>query len=897
MKTSSVFYPANRIENAIRNCDLYPWAAVIRKKAIDAATPYLAMPDDELWDQIYPASLPRAWFVLSYGSCPVCGKSMPMLAWLVDPLHYPWKVMCPHCSELFPKNDFYAYYRSGLDRAGEFSYERADDSLLFNTEHPDPNDPLHKFCVDNGHGWQSDKYPDPHYFIAMYLIYGQWRKVILDGIVRLSEAYTLTGEKAYAHKTAVLLDRLADFFPTYNWTEQGIMYEKRGTGNGYIVYTVASAQEYPQLILAYDRVFEAIREDKDLVTFLSKKAEETGYPNKKLTFSDIQKNIENRILWEVCSDVYTRCACNFPYSHLCDIILRTVADWPNNRADILCRLDGMMHKATAVDGVAGEKGFTDYAAAAPSAIADLFSLFAQIDEHLLTELLDRYPDIIKSFTFHIDAWCEQRYYPAIGDMCGVAEGTETERHFDTYGEVLCSRFPFYPALCWVRSEDVKRSWLWRLYRRTGDVRFVQVQYQRLPQPVTDFAPCSIYDADPGAEAKLFFDLADKYGTVLHQKSVNFEKWHLGMLRAGNPEHERTLWMSYDSGIGHSHKQAMHLGLFAKHLDLMNDFGYLPVHMGEGWTGSYCAWYVSSAAHNTVVVDGKDHHTVGEHFIETHGDTTLWENGSILHAMRFSGPCLIDGPQFERGVYMIELGNDEFYLFDVFRVIGGHEHMKFQHTAPGTMTADGLMLLPTDLNTFNGYMRSYRGSAAEPGWSVDWNVRDISFRPMRETNVHVRMTDLTEDAEGYLAEGWTAPSRRHTNVEWLPRAVTRRVSENEELISNFVDVIEVYEGQRLIQNVCRLPLVGATRQDCAAEVVHADGGKDLLISLDREDVLGLRKEKIVSVADWNVSFEGDFCLVRKDVSGAVTDIVLCGSKKFVIGDTAIDAPIKFAELKL
>lgn len=418
MKRKSIFYPSNRIDNAVTNCGTYLWAKEILDKTVSAAEPYLAVPDDELWNRVFSASLPRSWFVLSYGTCPVCGNSVPMYAWRTDPQQYPWKVICPHCSERFPKNDFYAFYQSGLNRQGEFCHELADRTLLFNTEHPDAADPLHLFCVDDGNGWQSEKYKDPYMFIGMYLVNGQWRKQILAPINVLSNAYTLTRNKAYAHKAAVLLDRLADFFPTYNWTEQGVMYELRNTGVGYIVYGVASATECIVLGLAYDRIFDAIREDEELVRFLSKKARQTGSANPKQSFADIQKNIEERFFAEVISHVYEKCTCNFPLTHLCDIVLRMVVGWPENKADILLCVDEVMKRGTAVDGISGEKGTAGYSTASPSGIAELFSLFEQMDEQFLDELFARYPHFVKTFTFHIDAWCNQRYYPAL-EICTV----------------------------------------------------------------------------------------------------------------------------------------------------------------------------------------------------------------------------------------------------------------------------------------------------------------------------------------------------------------------------------------------------------------------------------------------------------------------------------------------
>ena len=890
MKTKSVFYSAAKIDNAVRNCDRYPWAKEIRDNTVADAAPFLAMSDEELWNLIYSCHLPRSWMVLSYGHCPSCGESVPMYDWIIDPVKHPWKLSCPHCNELFPKNDFYAYYQSGLTRAGEFSYDLADDSLLYNTEHPDETDPLHLFGVDDGNGFQSANEAHPHLFIATYLVYGQWYQRIMPAIRTMSKAYTLTKNKEYAHKTAVLLDRLADFFPTYDWLDQGWLYEKRPATYGYVTYCINSAGDCSDLALAYDMIFDAICDDAGLVAFLSEKAEKTGYANKKETFADIQLNIEYRILRDVMANGLDKmkCASNFPHGHLCEFTQRAVLDWPENKDDLLKRIDEVLDRCTAVDGVSGEKG-AGYSGSAPGGVAALLHRFSMTDDNFLAEMLARRPILKKTFSFHIDIWCDQAFIPAVGDAAGYLPNGDTENY--------CTRYPKFHGLGWLGDAEARRTWLWRMYKVTGDVRYVQAQYSLLPQPVKTFVPCSVYDADPGAAEQEFMEVIEKNGTKIRQESINFPDWHLGILRGGSPDNLHTAFVTYDSGGGHGHKSGMHLGLFAKGLDVLTDFGYPPVHCGGGWTAPYMDWHRGTASHNTVVVDGKDLKHDPHYFVKVHGNTTLWENGKLVCAMRFAGEDMIDGPQYERGVYMVELGNDDFYLFDVFRVVGGKEHLKFQHTTPGTAVAAGLPDGMADLNTFHGFMCNYRGGKADAGWSVDWRIRDIATRPMAETDVQVRMTDLTADAEGYLADGWYVPTGKSTEHDYLKRAVTRRVSENEPLVSNFTDIIEVYEGERLLHNIRRLSLDGGTVQDCAVEVTRKDGGKDLLISVDCADVLSLRTESTVFVPDWNVRFDGDFCLVRKNADGIVTNLVLAGKKFLSVDDRVIDTTAGFTELTL
>ena len=87
-------------------------------------------------------------------------------------------------------------------------------------------------------------------------------------------------------------------------------------------------------------------------------------------------------------------------------------------------------------------------------------------------------------------------------------------------------------------------------------------------------------------------------------SVNKEQWALGLLRTGNGKKERAAWLDYDVGGNHGRPDAMTIGLYAHGVELLPGFGYPPVHFG-GWYVPRALWYKRTAAHNTVVVDGKD----------------------------------------------------------------------------------------------------------------------------------------------------------------------------------------------------------------------------------------------------------------------------------------------------
>ena len=171
LKTDSAFFYEENVSRLRNNIERYEWAKTARDRIVAKARPWREMSDDQLWDLVFGPTITRTWQVLSYGSCPSCKEKVPMYNWVVDSVKRPWKVSCPHCDEQFPKNDFKAFYDSGLGPDGVFDPNLADRKLLFNTEHPGADDPLRTFGVDDGEGFDQDGHRSR--FIGFYLIYGQ----------------------------------------------------------------------------------------------------------------------------------------------------------------------------------------------------------------------------------------------------------------------------------------------------------------------------------------------------------------------------------------------------------------------------------------------------------------------------------------------------------------------------------------------------------------------------------------------------------------------------------------------------------------------------------------------------------------------------------------------------
>jgi len=849
MKTASVFYPARLIARAKTNAAKFKWARDIRDKVVAKANPWLKMSDDKLWGLMFGPTITRSWMVWSNGHCPSCKKSVPMYNWRIDALRRPWKLQCPHCKGLFPKNDFAKYYRSGLDASGVFDPKLADRKLLFNTEHPKAKDPLHKFGVDDGEGFvQGGK---RWRFVGTYLIYGQWKRVVHDGIKKLAAAYVVTGGKAYAHKAAVLLDRVADLYPTFDHAKQSWVYETMRT-NGYVSTWHDACEETREMALAYDQIRSGLARDKELVAFLSAKAKKHGLDNPKASIADIRRNIEQRILGDALRNP-AKIFSNYPRADICRAIIRTVLDRPGDRKKVDAMIDSIVSRTTRVDGVTGEKGLAGYAAFMIQSLAKFLGRYDRADPTFLPALLKRQPRLGEAYRFHIDTHCLGKYYPLSGDVGSWSRP-----------------MPEYVGVKFPKPETLSTSgyaFLWKLYKLTGDAAFVQTLFRANGSKVKGL-PDDLFAADPKAMQKQVSAVIRRAGRTPKLTSINKQQWHIAILRSGKGKNARATWLDYDSGVNHGHQDGMNLGLFAKGANLLPDFGYPQVGFG-GWSSPRANWYRNTASHNTVVVDGRNQANAA-------GKTALWADGQRFRAIRASCPRLIGGKQYERTAVAVDISDDDFYLLDVFRVVGGKDHAKFVQPFAGKARTGGLKLKPAADYGHGTYMRKFRTDADPPaGWWVDWAIEGTK-------GVHLRYTDLTRGATASLCQAWAVRGGYNSSDEvWLPRVMVRRSAAKAPLPSTFVGVFEPYEGKSNIASIRRLSLqtprgIPCGDWDVAVEITLTGGGKDLLIAANAARRVRGATPALVQ-KDWQVRLDGELCWIRRIRDGKVKQIALCKGK--------------------
>lgn len=945
MKYKSTFFRAPTLDRMRRNAE----GTALKASVLKNAEPWNRQSCDELWAAVFGPELPRSHMVLSYGWCPSCKQITDKYGWRVDPFARDWKVACPACTERFPTNDFGAYYRSGLDAHGVFRMRLADRSLLFNAAHPDPKDPLHLFGVDDGTGWREGK---DRWMFAGHWLLQTWERYLYAGIVGLARAYVLTGELSYARRSGVLLDRVADLWPDFDFFEQGVMYEEERTSRGYISYWCNTTVQLREMALAYDAVFEALRDDAEFLAFVAEKSERYGTPCRKTSFRDVQKNIELRLLADSMAQPW-KVASNYPWpDEFFWTVKMVMANWQDRPEEVGIGVtdalrwtveedrDRILANVTKADGLSGEKGLAGYSPIALNETSRLISMFSVHDPETLPKVLKKHPKFLQAFRTYANTWCLTSYFPGCGDTGSLSTPNRG--------------MPFQPGYAAFDAEPSLSAMMysfegliWKLYGATGDANLL-----RLIAASDNYDMAKVFDAsltldEPAATLRAkVAEVLKREGTELVQESANLETWKLAVLHSGRGAWRRAAALDGDSGGVHGHNDGMNLSLFARGVNLLPDLGYPPAHRPGGWYSKFFYWYRSAASHNTALVDGREHRDFcwvqrdvggGQGIISESGHTTLWGIGSRLRAVAIDDPLVPGGvvERFERLIAMVDVGEQDCYWFDTFRVRGGSEHVKLTRASVCALETSGLTLVPFapeadpygmgfirdknpaenfpyEANPEFPFVRNLRiDRSPSAGWHADWtylNAYPKYFTDLGDRKVSLRYRDLTDRAEVIAYEAFydsfgavqtCYPERlkgqRGHPEEMLP-GIAVRSRGTAPLSTTFVGLYEAREGGGPIESARRLPVAErATKKaragDVAVEVTLAGGVRDLIVSSDTGAGTALVQP------DWNVETDAALCLVRRDgtrtlVSAISGTYVRCGKRR-----AEIDAATGLAEAEL
>ncbi|MCF6285293.1 MAG: heparinase II/III family protein [Candidatus Hydrogenedentes bacterium] len=534
LKTQRMLLTDGEIATAKDNVERYATARAIADKIIKRADGWMAWEDDDLRGLVPTADVTRAFNVGTAG-CPQCGKEIyakgGTYPWIID-LKKPFKVTCPVDGSTYPSNDYAAWYASGLN----------DKSLLTGD------------YADDGWGWVSPE--GERYWFVAYANHWTWQRHVIPAARYLGRAYILTGNKAYARKAAVLLDRIAEVYPNMDYHGQsryGQLQAANGSRyEGKIVNNIWETGTLTMFSEAYDFVWDAIDDD----TVAGK------------TSGQVRANIEANLLEEGIDAYFSgRVAGNFGMHQKALVYAGLArqhgkqAEWFGgllNDAGSSYRMTGLnyaLYNLVYRDGVPYETspGYNFSWVANLTTIAEALHR-ANYDVYAIPKMHRLYDGVLDIVNIG-------EFTPSLGDSGSVYGG-------------LVGRDPFVYQNA-LRAYDIPR------YRNhlqsfgaTGEKGIRR--FESLFHPIIDTTAIT--------STMVKSRLLDGYGMAI----------------LNNPSNTVSLSLYYGYKGGHGHSDRLHFEFFANGEPMMPDLGY-PDFMNAYVPGIF-TWSKNTIGHNTVTVD-------------------------------------------------------------------------------------------------------------------------------------------------------------------------------------------------------------------------------------------------------------------------------------------------------
>ena len=414
-------------------------------------------------------------------------------------------------------------------------------------------------------------------------------------------------------------------------------------------------------------------------------------------------------------------------------------------------------------------------------------------------------------------------------------------------------------------------------------------------------------------------------TINNTKSVMLGGKVIGILRSGQNQNKRAVFMRGGVNSSHAHDDQMAVILYAKGMEISGEFGYglyaRPDHLGFG---------TRSISHNMVVVneDLKWPRKFPKLYKTTPAaDVLAFMPKGTAQLMELSAPWQwrhTGVTEYRRAMWLVDVSAKDFYFVDIFRVTGGKTHdyvwnaRYLKHAKKGDgLSLKGIKLKPkagiwtlAALNktfrnaTFNKPHQSW-GERLRPGgfiqnlkipgeklgykgwnppprngygfvynvqmgktkskWSAIWELGDKNNNKMRMTMLNV---------EKQLVIRGNSPTRRIKQRHAI--VIARRQQEPNKLLqSQFVNLTEIAaNGQWPVISAKR----GHRNKNKVAVVVNLkDGRKDVLLS---------GRHPFEKITTEGVKLHGQYGFVRFSKEGEVTELMLNHGKSLTVGDIQV-----------
>ncbi|NLJ35671.1 MAG: hypothetical protein GX358_05460, partial [candidate division WS1 bacterium] len=842
---------------------------------------WLEFTDDEIWSLQPDSTIPRWHWVNITQGCPVHGADIyqdkefypwldeldkPIIATTEATVPYAWKVKCPIGSELYPSNDFANYDFT----SGAFP----DDGI--------------------GGGYIA---PDgTHYgFIAEIAQSHAYR--MLTVAPACARSYVATGNIEYAHKALVAMARVAVEFSylatmTHHRHRNTVsQVERLGQSRfedgpflnraGFTIYSITLAGRQIHYAEAYDMIWPAIDQDDEIIPFLHTK----GLTHIQ-THEDLRRFLEEDLMavWmQGAMDGAT--ACNEPYSQRglvrmaeClnyergDEFMDWLYDDPRGQMRYFT-INNYFRDGAAWESTVGYNGMH---------VVSTFPVVESI-EHLRQMRPELYPsEKYPGFT-------DSRAYRSIYDF--VMNTINIDRVCPRVGD--SGSHPVY-------KRSPKVTWT------DASARVFEHAYQTFQHPKYAWALAHAPSWNPSEEFPYSREqieaAAAEWPDDWNDASCLQDGYGLAMLRSGQGDNKRALWMMYGRARGHTHDDMLHMGLDAYESEILAQMGY--PRNWSAWEGN---WMTQNQARQIP-------------FVSMTGQAELFADAGVAHvgearAQGFTDRVAqgqgyaVDEDNWQRRMLaIVDVDDEHFYCLDLYRIFGGEQHWWTLHCQEGEFSTEGLNLVSQPTGTLAGpdvpygdeqWQQDHGGRKGVYGWSGRFFAFPHLYNVQRDTSpdqvwsadweleesdgLHFRMTVPPVDgAEVVICDGQSPAGGSPYEMKWV--LLNKQADAPDAPVSTQVaNIMEMYRGEPVIKSVRPLEVSGDDEADFAAYglVVELNNGRV-------DTIFASADGATPRTAPGGFEFAGRFGLFSEE-NGEVTNISLLGGTQLTRDGIGVRLP--------
>ncbi|MBR5272010.1 MAG: heparinase II/III family protein, partial [Clostridia bacterium] len=892
-KNAATYYTGERIAALRENRQKYDWAvdtSVASIKAADNLINIIGTDPNNYLHYITTQELPRAaspsyrWdpnaAVCRYCGLNLANTSWGSYGWLIDPINKEWKITCPDCRKSFPTNDFGKFYELGIGDDGMWDYElaKAENAKLVAAGHKGYL--VNETLPEKGEGWgvedgwgyrtgktltntQGNSQEEVYTWIAYYNHYGIWQEQAnagpYSGIVHralnaMNEAYINTGDMKYGKIGAIMVDRIADIYPTMYTGDSFPLFANSDSTlpKGKMVGCIWQHGESRMYMLGYDAYYE-VYEDPTVIEFINNNALKYDAGIDKSSAVAIREHIEEHLVHQTYKDmrngnIHGNFGMHQSLAAYTGVIYDTmpktkeILDWMyastttsfgsdeilggNVNAQIINLVDR--------DGLGAESGANYNVLWANS----ILNIFGPTEGYTRYEAKNGFnnPRVIKMFKAYLPLTLARRTTVQIGDS-----GATAKRGFQMTDALLAKGF-----------------------QNSGDVEMAQFLYHMYNGDITQLH-ADKYTRNPEAIQQQVLDIIKEHGEYNFDQSHLLAGYGFAILRDGtyrkaansvnDVDTQRDVWMYFGAANSHKHSDIMNLGMEAFGVSVLPDLGYPTNADGSDRTVS---WEMGTMIHNTVMVNETNLNRIRSYNngVARNGCHPYHYDDSDRVKLIDVAACKDATPakgDFRRSVVYVKVDEENSYAVDFFRVTAGTTHTYGFHALSNTIHAtEGLTLTAQNGGTYAGadvafgttgigkggaaYLYNVRTSPCASGnFAVDFKIQNFRGERWYKNNIHLRVTMLNDFKLDDVSIAKGKPPIRDDNPTELEFVYARRRGTN--LDSLFTAVYEPYDSARYIAEIKSVPVTYANggalsaadlAQTKAVKVTRTDGVVDYIV---------------------------------------------------------------------